>query len=257
MLKLKVQDVRRATLPVRSGNEGWIGVSPRGDAYHVVVPVDVQIARGVMACNRPTDGTPFGGYSGWLYFRCPPYEEGPGDEASSRDEQTSTTASGLIRFLKSYDIDAELVVEEPPHEEDEIRRASGPAEGAAGGRAGRVLRAAASGPRAICCTSCSTTWVNVAQFLRDPAVRLSRYKACPEDFDKGSYEFSHSCGSSVQIPVSHFVRPRTCSKSLLGSHACPGLCYYENSLSACSAMCEGSPYRRIARRLTSRNRDKK
>ena len=44
MLRIKVQDVGRATLPVRSGNEGWIGVSPKGDDYHVVVPVDVQIA---------------------------------------------------------------------------------------------------------------------------------------------------------------------------------------------------------------------
>jgi hypothetical protein len=256
MLQLKVQDIRRATLPVRSGNEGWIGVSPRGDAYHVVVPVDVQIARGVMACNRPTDGTPFGGYSGWLYFRCPPYENEAGDEDRLRDEQTLTTAAGLIRFLKSYDIDAELVMERPPREGEGGLRASRSIKGGAGGRAGRMLRAAVKRPRAICCPSCSRTWVNVAQFLRDPAVRLSRYKACLEDFDKGSYEFSHSCGSSVQVPVSLFIRPRTCSKSLLGSHACPGLCYYENSLLACSAMCEGSPYRRIAGRLTSRNRDK-
>jgi hypothetical protein len=256
MLQLKVQDVRRATLPVRSGNEGWIGVSPRGDAYHVVVPVDVQIARGVMACNRPTDGTPFGGYSGWLYFRCPPYDDEAGDEGRIREEQTLITASGLIRFLKSYDIDAELVMEQPPHEGEGELRASRSAEGEVGLRTGRMLRAAVRGSRAICCTSCSTTWVNVAQFLRDPAVRLSRYKACLENFDKGSYEFLHSCGSSVQVPVSHFVRPRICSKSLLGSHACPGLCYYENSLLGCSATCEGSPYRRIAGKLTSRNRDK-
>jgi len=37
MLRVKVQDIGRATLPARSGNEGWIGISPRGDDYHVVV----------------------------------------------------------------------------------------------------------------------------------------------------------------------------------------------------------------------------
>ena len=106
MLRIKVQDVGRATLPVRSGNEGWIGVSPRGDDYHVVVPVDVQIARGVMACNRPTDGTPFGGYVGWLYFRCPPYPDEGGDESFLRDEQIRNTSEQLIRWLASYDIEA-------------------------------------------------------------------------------------------------------------------------------------------------------
>jgi hypothetical protein len=256
MLQVKVQDIRRATLPVRSGNEGWIGVSPRGDAYHVVVPVDVQIARGVMACNRPTDGTPFGGYSGWLYFRCPPYEDESEDEGRARDQQTSITAAGLIRFLKSYHIDAELATEEASHERDEETRASSSAEGTLGVRAGRVSRARAERSAAICCPCCGKAWASVAQFLRDPEVRLSRYKACLEGFEKGSYEFVHTCGSSVQIPVSRFVRSRTCGKSLLGSHACPGLCYYENSLLACSAVCEGSPYRRIAGRLKSRNRHK-
>ena len=106
MLRIKVQDIGRATLPARSGNEGWIGISPRGDDYHVVVPVDVQIARGVMACNKPTDGTPFGGYVGWLYFKCPQYPDEGGDESFLRDEQIRNTCEQLIQWLASYDIEA-------------------------------------------------------------------------------------------------------------------------------------------------------
>ena len=42
-MRIDFKDVIRATLPVGSGNEGWIGVSPSGDDYHVVVPVDVRV----------------------------------------------------------------------------------------------------------------------------------------------------------------------------------------------------------------------
>ena len=109
MLLIKIEDIRRATLPSRSGNEGWIGVSPRGDAYHVVTPVDVQLARGVMACNRPTDGTPFGGYSSWLYFRCASVtrtKETSEQEALNR--QVHKNASDLIDWLALYGIEAQL-----------------------------------------------------------------------------------------------------------------------------------------------------
>jgi hypothetical protein len=113
MLYIKAKDIGRATLPSRSGNEGWIGVSPRGDEYHVVVPVDVQIARGVMACNRPTDGTPFGGYVGWLYFRCPPYHDEGADENILRKEQIRNTSEQLIRWLASYGIEALIQGDSP------------------------------------------------------------------------------------------------------------------------------------------------
>jgi hypothetical protein len=108
MLLIKIEDIGRATLPSRSGNEGWIGVSPGGDAYHVVTPVDVQLARGVMACNRPTDGTPFGGYSSWLYFRCEPYEEEGAPEQEARNRQVRKNATDLINWLALYGIVARL-----------------------------------------------------------------------------------------------------------------------------------------------------
>ena len=108
MLKIKFQDIVRATLPVRSGNEGWIGVSPLGEAYHVVVPVDTQIARGVMACNVPEDGTPFGGYTKWLYFRCSPYEDAGDDNAELKYKQARETAGGLLKWLASLGVEASV-----------------------------------------------------------------------------------------------------------------------------------------------------
>jgi hypothetical protein len=111
MLYIAIHDILRATLPAGSGNEGWIGVAPDGEDYHVVVPVDAQIARGVMACNKPTDGTPFGGYTKWLYFRCPPYEEQDGSSPDFRRRWAMTTAQGLISFLNSMGIEAEILEE--------------------------------------------------------------------------------------------------------------------------------------------------
>jgi hypothetical protein len=110
MLRIGFQDILRATMPLHSGNEGWIGVSPNGDQYHVVVPVDAQIARGVMACNRPTDGTPFGGYSSWLYFRCPTYDADAArgaDEQELRAQTARCTAVDLVAWLASQGVEAE------------------------------------------------------------------------------------------------------------------------------------------------------
>ena len=69
-LTIDFNDILRATLDDQCGNEGYIGISPDGRQYHVVVPVDLQIARGIKAGNRPLDGTPFGGYKDWQYFGC-------------------------------------------------------------------------------------------------------------------------------------------------------------------------------------------
>lgn len=242
MLQIKLTDIHRATLPVRCGNEGWIGISPAGDRYHVVVPVDVQIARGVLACNLPTDGTPFGGYSGWLYFRCPPFESESENEDVERQECVARTAEELICFLESYDIHAALI----PHTDP-----NSPAKPNTDTEACSHSSDEADSP-AICCDGCGKEWNRLAPFLRDPDLTLIRYKAFCEDFQKGTYVFSHSCGSNLHVPVSRFIRPRSGGKSLIASHACPGLCYYETSLLTCSAVCDGSPYRRIARKISSK-----
>lgn len=109
MLPIRFLDLLRATLPLRSGNEGWIGVSPAGSEYHIVVPVDVQIARGVMACNMPSDGTPFGGYTGWLYFRCPPFDGREDQDEILREERARQTAADVVKLLQAYAIEAVVV----------------------------------------------------------------------------------------------------------------------------------------------------
>lgn len=80
---IPASDFWRATQAENCGNVGFIGLAPDGSAHHVVVPVDIQIARGVKACNRPTDGTPFGGYREWHYFECLPHPVS-GDETADR-----------------------------------------------------------------------------------------------------------------------------------------------------------------------------
>jgi hypothetical protein len=259
MLRISFHDILRATLPRRSGNEGWIGVSPLGDEYHVVTPVDTQIARGVMACNRPTDGTPFGGYSGWLYFRCPPYDEttsGTDGDADLRTKAARQTAADLMLRLAAVEIDAGLVEDIVPMKR---RFRVGPAHRERVAEPRSEVRADGAGSRsaaarAVRCPGCDGKWERIGKFLRDPDVRFLRYRVCTEDFPRGEFLFAHSCGGEVGIPVTRLVRSRFFGRSLAGTHACPGLCYFESSDAPCSARCEGSLYRRVARRLKSRRR---
>lgn len=255
MLKIAFQDLLRATLPVKSGNEGWIGVSPKGDDYHIVVPVDRQLARGIMAGYRPEDGTPFGGYSDWLYFRCPPFEEpdeGAGDSERLRFEQVKQTARNLIAWLRSYDIDATLDLGEDAPERASATAEPGESQTLRQGRGSRGKAETRTGESgALHCTGCGKSWTRIGEFLRDPEVRLDRYRVCLDDFRKGAFVFAHDCGGSVEAPVSRFARPKSQGRSLAGSHACPGMCYYEESLISCSAVCDGSLYRRVAEKLMS------
>jgi hypothetical protein len=76
-LGIRLSDLFRATLADGCGSEGFIGISPEGSQYHVVVPVDRQMARGLKFWAQPADGTPFGGYVGWHYFVCLTYPDIP------------------------------------------------------------------------------------------------------------------------------------------------------------------------------------
>jgi len=220
----------------------------------VVVPVDVQIARGVMACNRPTDGTPFGGYSGWLYFRCPPYEDEGKDDPGLQEDNAGKLAKELVKWLADYGVEAAC---DPGGRTKEITghdittqhgsREPGIDPVDASGPHGRTP--ATRGRVVPVCLGCAKSWQTLGSFLRDPEVALERYRASPEDFHLGVLFFAHACGGMVEIPVSCLVRSPRSNRSLIGSHACPGLCYYETSLVSCAADCEGARYRRIARGL--------
>lgn len=251
MLSIQIRAVRRATLPARSGNEGWIGVSPMGDRYHVVVPVDAQIAKGVLACNRPTDGTPFGGYTGWLYFRCEPYDDEGADESASQESRVHANCTRLIEFAALYGITCEIETEQGADSPDKhvlSERAGGR------GSAQEPENTLSEAPVPLAsCGVCGNQWHTLAELLRDPNVRFARYRVCPDDFSKGAYVFTHTCSGAIEVPVTRFGRTRVTAKSLIGTQACPGMCRYETSQRACQATCEGASYRRIAARLQSRS----
>jgi len=238
MLQVKFDDIFRATLPVRSGNEGWIGVAPTGLEYHVVVPVDTQIARGVMACNRPTDGTPFGGFSGWTYFRCPPFEveDDAADEDALRMDAALETAQSLILLLAARGVAAELT---GVPSGDPKQKEPAPPQPTIPIRSIEPCR----------CSQCGRSWERLGAFLTDPDIRVDRYRACPDDFRKGVYVFAHGCGGRVEVPVVRLARSPFPGRSLAGTQACPGLCRYETSFASCAAACEGSLYRRVAHKL--------
>ena len=227
-LKIKFSDLLRATLSFGTGNESWIGFSPDGNSYHIVSPVDTQISKGVMACNRPTDGTPFGGYSRWIYFRIPPLAKSIHDDQTTRREHARMISGDLIKKLKRFGIEAEI---------DESIATSSDLLGKTQGSAVK---------RNLVCSGCSREWNRLGECLRDSALIFIAYRACIDDFSKGVYVFEHNCGGHVNIAVSIFVRKPPFAKSLAGFQGCPGFCYYERSLQECPALCEGSCYRRIA-----------
>jgi hypothetical protein len=112
-LEIDFSDLLRATLDEHSGNAGYIGLAPDGSRYHVVVPVDRQIARGLKAGNPVPEGAPFGGYKNWHYFYCSGYT-GPVryDEAEilkARREQALVNARRLITWAAGLKINVKII----------------------------------------------------------------------------------------------------------------------------------------------------
>ena len=106
-ITIKRSDIFRATLADNCGNLGYLGIAPDASTYHVVVPVDLQLARGVKALNQPDDGTPFGGYRGWHYYECAPYAGSGGEQ--SRRQQVGDNIHLLSIWLQQYDIEVEII----------------------------------------------------------------------------------------------------------------------------------------------------
>ena len=106
-LQVKKSDVFRATLADDCGNIGFLGIAPDASAYHVVVPVDLQLARGVKAMNQPDDGTPFGGYRGWHYYECCPYTKA--EENSERRHQVESNAKLLTMWIRQFGLEITII----------------------------------------------------------------------------------------------------------------------------------------------------
>ncbi len=112
ILNIKLADLFRATLSDDCGNDGYIGISPDGSEYHVVVPVDRQLARGLVAHIAPDDGTPFGGYKGWHYFCCLSYSkdsEPAQDERKIRLRRAEENGWLIQKWARSFGIEVNLV----------------------------------------------------------------------------------------------------------------------------------------------------
>ncbi len=114
VLLIDFNDIIRATLDEDCGNEGFIGIAPDGGRYHVVVPVDRQIARGIKAGNRPQDGTPFGGYKDWHYFCCPGYQRPAVYEESEIQKVRREQALINARLIKTWAAEMRIALEITP-----------------------------------------------------------------------------------------------------------------------------------------------
>lgn len=233
LMKIKLNDIYRATLATHTGNEGWVGVDSSGQIYHVITPVDTQIAKGVMACNRPNDGTPFGGYSNWLYHRCRPYCSDVDDEAL-RLAQAETNLSDIICWLSQYGIEAQP--------DDDRSSPSQPF----------INTCNLHKSKRIFCRSCEHAWNQPSEVFNDPGLQNFRYRARIDDFSNGLFIFRHSCGGEVEVPVSLLIKTRRRNKSLAGSRACPELCSHETISNSCNALCEGSAYRKLAFKIAKK-----
>jgi hypothetical protein len=111
MMTIDFDDILRATLDDQCGNEGYIGISPDGQRYHVVVPVDRQIARGIKAGNRPLDDTPFGGYKDWHYFGCLGFSLPPGGDSQEIQALRMAQARANALLLKAWAAALQITVE--------------------------------------------------------------------------------------------------------------------------------------------------
>lgn len=111
-LQIDFNDLIRTTLDESSGNVGYIGLSPDGSRYHVVVPVDKQIARGIKAGNQVSEGAPFGGYKNWHYFYCSGYSRpsryNDKEINNNRRKQAEKNAQSLVIFAAERHIEVKI-----------------------------------------------------------------------------------------------------------------------------------------------------
>ncbi|MBI5524482.1 MAG: hypothetical protein HY910_17795 [Desulfarculus sp.] len=76
-LRFAMSDLVRATLPQGQGWVGLVGVEPAGRAYHVLAPVDLDLAWGLMRLGLLDQARELGGHPGWRYRLCPAYAPPP------------------------------------------------------------------------------------------------------------------------------------------------------------------------------------
>lgn len=115
-LKILLSDIFRATLAEDCGNEGYIGIAPDSSSYHIVVPVDRQLARGLSPMAKPENGTPFGGYKRWYYFCCLNHASNKADPEltkTKRLEKTRENAWLIQKWAKGLGLAIEIIDDLP------------------------------------------------------------------------------------------------------------------------------------------------
>ena len=78
-LTFSLDDLVKATLPSGWGQAGFVGVSPKGDSYHVLVPVELDLASETFRMALDGWAEPMGGRPDWRYYYCRTYEPPPRD----------------------------------------------------------------------------------------------------------------------------------------------------------------------------------
>ncbi len=114
-LHFALEDLVRATLPSGWGQVGFVGVSPDGAAYHVLSPVEVDLASDMVLMALAGRAEFMGGRPGWRYHYChtyqpPPGRERPGPEAmrAARRRRARHTGRMLVAWARRQGWWAEL-----------------------------------------------------------------------------------------------------------------------------------------------------
>lgn len=91
------------------------------------------------------------------------------------------------------------------------------------------------------CSCCSESWRTRAEFLDDPAIRLTGYQAFLPDPVEGLFLFNHSCQTTLAVKARAFVDlydGPMYAGSLHGTDACLGHCDSFTVLDPCPNECE-------------------
>lgn len=93
------------------------------------------------------------------------------------------------------------------------------------------------------CENCGTEWSTQNDFLVDPSLGITRYRACFTEAAAGTFVFTHQtdhCQSGLSIPVAEFQALFTGTRYTLckaGDDRCPLYCLQPKLLIECANQC--------------------
>lgn len=90
------------------------------------------------------------------------------------------------------------------------------------------------------CPGCGTSWASQDRFLGDPGLVYGGYQVHWDDLNAGLFLFSHTCGTTLAVPVAdfrHLYGGPVFQERLTGTDACAGYCLHQNETRPCPAQC--------------------